>query len=232
MLLVDCTVEEAWVVTMMFLRSQRKIKSLWMDGKTMDKVRRKWQAWRRFKRHEDNNSYTDWIYVNEKPSTMGYQNGCSGVWEIRHHRGKGEWILNHSGSMCDPERRPERDWTGIDRTRDGRRAADLPDWPVQITRRQWSWAPTTAQFLTHDDKNMVLCLPERRTECCLDRIFILEEDVEKNLKAMKTSNSPGPDNIYPRELREAATVLCKRIPQSCRGVLTHRGIKICPHCTL
>jgi hypothetical protein len=47
----------------------------------------------------------------------------------------------------------------------------------------------------------------RKTDHILDTLNITPESVEKKLDKLKTSKSPGPDNIHPRVLKELRTVI-------------------------
>ncbi len=71
-ILANCTAKETWkairsrieakrgeAVLTRILKPQQN-KPIWMDGKTMDKVKKKRQAWRKFKRYRDANSYAEY----------------------------------------------------------------------------------------------------------------------------------------------------------------------------
>ena len=167
-----------------------------LDQKTVELVKKKHRTWQRF------------IETREQAKLQEYRKIRNQVRKATR-RGRKEFELNIAK---DVKNNPKRFWSYVNSKTKTR--SDIPDLIVNgnnnvrtiTTEKEKAneFGKYFSEVLTLETDEPSADLVQQRVDSNLSDISITREMVLKKLKNLKTEKSPGPDQIYPKLLKEAA----------------------------
>lgn len=180
--------------------TRKKKLPLWTNEKALTKVKKKREAYRRYIETREGKDYLCYAKARNQA-----KQACRRAVQL------------HEQNIARNAKKNPKAFYAYARsklqTRDG--IADLEDEKGnKATTNEEKAAMLNAFFCSVFTKENLEDIPElenKEVKEALGAIEINEEDVVKKLKALKINKSPGPDELHPRVLREAAEELAKPV---------------------
>ena len=175
----------------------RKYKPVWMNAKTLDKVRKKHRAWKKYLRTKEWKDYLDYTKARN---------------QARKATRQAVKTLEQSIAK-DIKSNPKHFWSyARSKMKTRPRIGDLQtEENAELTTTDKEKAEVLCKFFsdvfTREDLINVPTFEEHQGIDNLDDINFTADDVEKKLENLKIGKSPGPDGIHPRVLKELAKEL-------------------------
>lgn len=204
------TTEEAWTILnsnidkakeecipKKIITPGRKQKPLWMDQKTMDKVKKKHRAWNKYTRTKEHADYN--AYVRARNQARWATRNAVKIFE----KAIAKEIKSNPKSFWKYTNSKLKTKTGI---------AELDtSVPGQRTRNDEEKACELSKFFeevfTREDVTEIPSINVIPNPPNLENIDFEAEEVLKKLNALKIGKSPGPDGNHPRVLKEIAQAI-------------------------
>jgi ribosomal protein S20 len=175
-------------------RSHRK--PLWMNGKALDKVRKKRQAFQRYLETQEGKEYKEYAKFRNQAK-----------WEMKKAMKEFERKIAQE-AKANPKAFFKYAQSKL-KTRVS--VSDLKKPDGSLTSNSFEKADTLNSFFssvfTQEDAGNLPVFDNREYQTPLDNVNITVEEVRKKLSSLKVAKSPGPDGIYPRVLRELSVEL-------------------------
>ena len=190
-------------------RSHRK--PLWMNGKALDKVRKKRQAFQRYLETQEGKEYKEYAKFRNQAK-----------WEMKKAMKEFERKIAQE-AKANPKAFFKYAQSKL-KTRVS--VSDLKKPDGSLTSNSFEKAETLNSFFsnvfTQEDAGNLPVFDNREYQTPLDNVNITVEEVRKKLSSLKVAKSPGPDGIHPRVLRELSvesSAFILRIVTHCRFCL-------------
>ena len=171
-----------------------------LDKEILGKIKKKHKTWKKYINSRDSDTYKEYCkYRNQvrKLTKLARRNQERGI--------AGEAKTN-----------PKKFWNYVNRktkTKPGIPNLSKPDNSDEVTKDDQEKADVLLNFFssvfTEEPDNEIPEIPSRNPASNLENIEITEELVNKKLKNLNSSKSPGPDGIHPRVLKELSDSLTK-----------------------
>jgi hypothetical protein len=174
-----------------------KDKPIWMDAKTLTKVKEKHHAWHRYKKSKDAKDYEQYVKIRNQ-AWWATRNAVRAL-----EKCIAKEVKDNPKSFWKYAYTKTKTRTGISDLLTGNEdeLTQNDDEKAEVLNRFFS------EVCTKEDLSYIPELPRRNYGSSLSEVRITAEDVEKKLGKLKTGKSPGPDGIHPRVLQELSTIL-------------------------
>ena len=180
--------------------SNKAKKKPWLNREALNLVQNKKKAWKKYRMCRSKDNFQKYAEARNK-ATRACRNA-----KLNYEKLIAVNIKNDSKSFWNYVRSQSKTRTGI---------SDLEGSDGTLSSSDYQKAEMLNTFFTsvftEEDLSNIPTLEKRSFEECLNQVKVTPEKVQKKLKNLKTSKSPGIDNIHPLLLKECSAELCQII---------------------